>query len=340
MGKNYHQLDFDERIELNRLRDAGCSKRKIGRIMGRSHTTIIRELKRNNLPQAGYKPARAQAMTNVRRDRPCKLQRLNRLRQTVHDQLAIGWSPEQISGRLRQAKSCHTISHETIYRYIYRRDVRALRLYKYLPHAKAKRGLRYFKRRREPLPDRLAISNRPQAVETRQQFGHWEGDLIQFRTQRGAVLNITERTTRFSLLSSRPNKRAAETGQAIVEQLVSLPPNARRSITFDRGTEFADHNTMRKALSADIWYCDPHSPWQRGTPLDGTPLVCRAIVENTNGIIRRDMPRKSDIADYSKKDIEMIQYMINSTPRKCLGYQTPEEAFIQKLNETNGALDL
>ena len=328
MGRNYSQLDPDERIELNGLRDAGCSRREIGRLMGRSHTTIGRELKRNNLPKAGYKPARADIMAGVRRDRPCRLQRQSTLRDHVHDSLAMGWSPQQIAGRLRQEGSKHTISHETIYRYIYRRDMRDEKLHRYLAHAKAKRGLRYFKRRREPLPERMNIANRPQAIEDREQFGHWEGDLMQFRTQRGAVLNVTERTTRFALLSSLPNKRAPETAQAIVDAMAGLPDKARRSLTFDRGTEFVDHQTMTDKLGVDVWYCDPHSPWQRG------------MIENTNGILRRDMPRKTDINDYTDKDIETIQYLINSKPRKCLGYRTPEEAFIQKINETSGALDM
>ena len=240
----------------------------------------------------------------------------------------MGWSPEQIAGRLRLDQSKHTISHETIYRYIYRREVRKERLYKYLPHAKAKRGLRYFKRRRNPVPEPYNIGNRPQAVEMRDEFGHWEGDLMQFRTQRGAVLNITERTTRFCLLSPLSTKQAKPTGQAIIDALLPLPASARQSITFDRGTEFRDHEAMKDKLGADIWYCDPHAPWQRGT------------IENTNGILRRDMPRKTDITDYSRKDITMIQLMVNSTPRKCLNFKTPEEAFIQKLISTNGALDM
>jgi IS30 family transposase len=142
-------------------------------------------------------------------------------------------------------------------------------------------------------------------------------------TLRGAVSYVTERTIRFSLLSCPLDKRATNTGQEIVVQLCQLPPGARRSITFDRGTEFRDHMAMKDKLIVDVWYCDPHSPWQRG------------MIENTNGILRRDMPRKTDINDYTQKDIEMIQFMLNSTPRKCLGYETPEEAFIQKLNGGN-----
>jgi len=138
-------------------------------------------------------------------------------------------------------------------------------------------------------------------------------------------LNLAERTTRFSLLSSLQSKHAESTAKAIINALQLLPQAARRSITFDRGTEFVDHEAMKEGIKADIWYCDPHSPWQRG------------MIENTNGILRRDMPRKTDISDYTEKDIMMIQYLINSTPRKCLGFKTPEEAFIQKIN---GALEM
>lgn len=214
----------------------------------------------------------------------------------------------------------HRVSHESIYRFIYSRSGRELKLSRCLARRKAKRGLRYFKAKRNTIPHELTITNRPQTIEARKQFGHWEGDLMQFRTQRGAILNLTERTTRLTLLSAVPSKKAEPTSQAIVELLAALPQAARKSLTFDRGGEFADHQTMKHKLGADIWFCDPHSPWQRGT------------VENTNGILRRDMPRKTDITDYSDKDIEMTQMLLNSTPRKCLGYKTPTEAFIQKLN--------
>ena len=325
MGKIYDQLDLDERIELDRLRDAGHSLRQIGALMNRSHTTLSRELRRNVLPKAGYKPASADRIAGARCKRGCVLQRLSTLRDHVHDQLAMGRSPEQIAGRLKQQGSNHTISHETIYRYIYRPSIRKQRLYRYLARAKATRGRRYFKRRRDPLPEIMNISNRPQAIENRLEFGHWESDLMQFRTQRGAVLNITERKTRFALLQGLTGKHADTTAQAIIDMLQHLPDQARRSITFDRGSEFADHQTMKQQLDADIWFCDPHSPWQRG------------MIENTNAIIRRDMPRKTDITEYTDDDINTIQMLINSTPRKCLGFKTPEEAFIQNLT---GALEM
>ena len=148
---------------------------------------------------------------------------------------------------------------------------------------------------------------------------------MQFRTQRGALLNVTERITRFCLLSSLKTKQAEPTGKAVADALKHLPQTARRSITFDRGSEFADHQTIKNKIGSDIWFCDPHSPWQRGS------------VENMNGIIRRDMPRKSDITDYAEMDIEMLQLLINSMPRKCLNFKTPQEAFCENIS---GALEM
>ncbi len=324
MGKQYNQLDMDERIEIARLRREGKSQCEIGRLLGRHHSTIGRELRRNALPRSGYKPAAADHMAFCRCKRLSKLERLRPLRRHVRDRLAMGWSPEQIAGRLRLEGAQHRVSHESIYRFIYSRTGRELKLSRYLPRRKARRGLRYFKARKPVIPDALAIANRPQAIEARTEFGHWEGDLMQFRTQRGAVLNITERTTRVTLLFSLPSKKADATSQAVADLLAALPRAARKSLTFDRGGEFADHHTISAELGMDVWFCDPHSPWQRGT------------VENTNGILRRDMPRKTDISDYTEKDIEMIQCLLNSTPRKCLGYKTPAEAFISNLN---GALE-
>lgn len=324
MGTEYGQLDLEERIEIFRLNLEGRSYREIGRMMGRHHTTIMREVKRNSL-KSGYKPGLADHMAWVRRKRASKLERLRPLQLYVRHRLAMGWSPEQIAGRLRRTRSDHSISHESIYRFIFSRTGRKLKLHRYLAHRKARRGLRYFKAQNHKIPEEISIANRPETVENREEFGHWEGDLVQFRTQRGALLNVTERATRFCLLSSLKSKQAETTGRAVADALKDLPQTARRSITFDRGGEFADHQSIKGKIGSDIWFCDPHSPWQRGT------------VENMNGIIRRDMPRRSDITDYTEKDIEMLQLLINSTPRKCLNFKTPQEAFCENIN---GALEM
>ena len=165
MGTKYTQLTLSERCELKSLRYAGHSIRQIGLLMGRSHSTISRELRRNGLRDGVYKPERAEIMYQVRRDRLCKLQRTGTLRDYVHDRLTMGWSPEQIAGRLTLEHSSETISHETIYRYIYRTDMRQERLWRYLSYAKSKRGLHYFKRKREPVVQDMAIAKRPQAIE-------------------------------------------------------------------------------------------------------------------------------------------------------------------------------
>ena len=248
-----------------------------------------------------------------------RIERLSPLRTYVGDRLAMGWSPEQIEGRLRLEGSEHTVCVETIYRFIYRPAVRREKLHRFLPRAKASRGRRYFKHRRAPIPGRRSIHERPQTVALRHEFGHWESDLMQFRTQRGNLLTLCERKTRFTLTAPLKTKLAAETGTEIIKVLGALPQGARKTVTFDNGGEFAQHQRLEAALGVVVYFCDPHSPWQRGT------------IENTNGILRRDMPRKTDITNYTVQDISDITWAINSTPRKCLGYKTPAEAFLENL---------
>lgn len=319
MGRDYDQLDIDERYELYRLHEAGKGVREIGRLMGRSGSTISRELRRNSLPRGDYRPGSADRIALSRCRRRSRIERLSPLRTYVDDRLAMGWSPEQIAGRLKLERSEHVISVETIYRYIYRPAVRHAKLYRYLPRAKASRGRRYFKRRRDPIAGRRSIHDRPQSVAARAEFGHWEGDLMQFRTQRGNLLTLCERKTRFVLTAPLKTKTAGETGTAMIATLQRLPLAARKTITYDNGGEFQDFSHLEEAIKVETYFCDPHSPWQRGT------------IENTNGLIRRDMPRKTDITAYTAQDIDDITWAVNSTPRKCLGYKTPAEAFIENL---------
>ena len=319
MGKHYDQFDLDDRIEISRLHADGISRRAIGRMMGRSASTIGRELRRNSLPKGGYKPASADRIALSRRRRLSRIERLSPLGDHVRDHLAMGWSPEQIAGRLRLEGSQHRVSHESIYRYIYRWPVRREKLHRYLARAKASRGRRYFKRRREPIPGRRSIHERGQAIDNRESFGHWEGDLLQFRTQRGQLLTLCERQTRLTLAAPLPSKTAVATAATLCGTFAALPEAARRSITFDNGPEFARHQKLREDLAMQSFFCDPHSPWQRGS------------IENANGLLRRDLPRKTDLSDYSDQDIHDIVWAINTTPRKCLGFLSPAEAFIHQL---------
>ena len=305
MGTEYSHVDIDERYELFRLREAGTAQKEIAVLMNRSESTISRELRRNALPKGGYRPGSADRIALSRRRRSSKLERLNLLGQHVRDRLAMGWSPEQISGRLRLEGSEHTISHESIYRYLAR--------------AKARRGRRYFKRHRLPVANRRSIHERPKGLENRDEFGHWEGDLMQFRTQRGNLLTLCERKTRFLITAPLKTKTALETGNVLRHIFHRLPKVARHTVTFDNGGEFAEHEKLVSETGVQAFFCDPHSSWQRGA------------IENTNGVIRRDMPRKTDITDYSNADIDDIMWAFNVTPRKCLGYRTPAEAFLENL---------
>ena len=319
MGKHYSQLDLDERIELSRHHDAGTALSEIARIMGRHPSTIGRELKRNSLPKGGYKPASADRIALSRRRRLSRIERLSPLRDHVRDHLAMGWSPEQIAGRLRLEGSQHKVSHESIYRFIYRWPVRREKLYHYLARAKASRGRRYFKRRREPILGRRSIHERGQTIDNRETFGHWEGDLLQFRTQRDHLLTLCERQTRLTLAAPLPSKTAEDTAATLAGSFAALPEAARRSITFDNGPEFARHQKLQQDLEMQTFFCDPHSPWQRGS------------IENANGLLRRDLPRKTELSDYSDQDILDVIWANNTTPRKCLGFLSPAEAFIHQL---------
>ena len=319
MGTKYNHLDIDARYELFRLREAGIAQKEIAVLMNRSESTISRELRRNALPKGGYRPGSADRIALSRRRRSSKLERLNMLGSHVRDRLAMGWSPEQIAGRLRLEGSEHGISHESIYRYIYRPKVRPQKLHRYLARAKASRGRRYFKRRHLPMENRRSIHERPEAVEKREEFGHWEGDLMQFRTQRGNLLTLCERKTRFLVTASLKTKTALETSNVLRNIFRHLPEVAKHTVTFDNGGEFAEYEKLTSETGVQAFFCDPHSPWQRGA------------IENTNGVVRRDMPRKTDMADYSEGDIDDLMWAINSTPRKCLGYQTPAEAFLENL---------
>ena len=319
MGKQYSQLELDERIELWRLYEDGIARSEIAKIIGRHASTIGRELRRNSLPKGGYRPASADRIALSRCRRRSRIECLSPLKEHVDDHLAMGWSPEQIAGRLRLEGSQHRVSHESIYRYIYRWPVRREKLHRYLPRAKASRGRRYFRRRREPVAGRRSIHERGQAIEARREFGHWEGDLLQFRTQRGHLLTLCERQTRLTLAAPLASKTAELTAVTLCGSFAALPEAARRSITFDNGPEFARHQKLQDNLAMQTFFCDPHSPWQRGS------------IENANGLLRRDLPRNTQLSDYSDQDIHDIVWAINTTPRKCLGFLTPAEAFLHQL---------
>lgn len=313
---NYRQLSLEERCSIARFHEAGQSIRQIAAALDRQPSTIARELKRNSGNQVGYRPGYAQAQTDARRWSGRKLERDDALRETILDRLAEGWSPEQVAGRLAREAGCKVISHETIYRFVYaqlkRTNDRRWRFY--LPRAKYRRGWRT-KGGWPRQTGRGSIHDRPADIATRRQPGHWEADAMLFSAPGQAILVAHERWSRLTIALRQTSLKADPVAAALVGMLEGLPPTLRRSITFDNGTEFNRHRRIAAQLGIDAFFCDPRAPWQKGG------------VENAIGRLRRNLPRKTNLDDLSRADLDATLASYNNTPRKCLGFMTPAEAF-------------
>ncbi|MGN6849565.1 MAG: IS30 family transposase [Sphingomicrobium sp.] len=313
---NYRQLSFEERCTIARLREAGQSIRQIAAAVDRQPSTIARELKRNSGATIGYRPDYAQAQTQARRWTGTRLEREDALRETILDRLATGWSPEQVCGRLAREAGRKIISYETIYRFIYAqlRRTNDRRWRHYLPRAKYKRGWRT-KGGWPRQTNKCSIHDRPTAITTREQIGHWEADAMLFSQPGQAILVAHERRSRLTVAVRQHSLKADPVAAALTTLLRPVPPDLRRSITFDNGTEFTRHQRIARQLGVQTFFCDPRAPWQKGS------------VENAIGRLRRDLPRKTNIAALSRAHLDAILAAHNNTPRKCLGYLTPAEAF-------------
>ncbi len=322
MGTRYQQLSLEDRCTIARLHGEGRSLRQIAAAVDCAPSTVSRELKRNISRQKGYLPAYAEEQSKARRWKGSKLDRSPELRKEVLKRLACRWSPEQIAGRMAMETGAASISHETIYRFIYAQIARTndFSWRRYLPRAKARRGYRGHKGGSPAsfIKDRVSIHQRPQDVEDRSDTGHWEADCMLFSKYGQAVLTLHDRSSRILFATRPPNKAAIPTAQALLDLLEPLPNNFRKTITFDNGTEFARHNELH-SINLKTYFCDPHSPWQKGG------------IENAIGRMRRFMPRKTDLATLSDRDFNAFLLTYNNTPRKCLGYKTPAEVFCQQL---------
>jgi transposase, IS30 family len=322
----YTQLSLEERCSIARLHEDGKSIRQIAATLDRQPSTIARELKRNTGRKIGYQPAYAQSLTAARRWTGNKLERDDALRKTVLTRLTAGWSPEQIAGRLAREHGQNVISHETIYRFVYaqlkRTNDTKWRLY--LPRAKIKRGWRT--KGGWPRNDgKCSIHDRPTYIAERKIPGHWEADCMLFSKPGPAILIAHERHSRFTIALPQPNLKADPVAQSLVQMLKPFAPNLRQSVTFDNGTEFYRHQQLSALLNIQTFFCDPHAPWQKGSV---DPSTCSGAI----GRLRRALPRKTDIANLPKARFNAIIANYNNTPRKCLGFQTPAEAFIQPLH--------
>jgi IS30 family transposase len=323
MGRSYEQLGLRERIEIEIWRDRGLSVRAIARQLGRAASTVSRELRRNARPtrqwRGRYEGERAQALAGRRRrwDARFKLARQPDLARLVRDQLAMGRSPEQIAGRLAREQGRTVISHESIYRFAYHRSAQKDYWHRLLPRAKSRRG-RLGRRGGSPadrIHQRRPLAGRPAEARDRARPGHWESDLMLFRTYGQAVLVLTERTSRYLCLVRQPSKAAQPVLEALFRRLAPLPAHLRKTLTFDNGTEFALHHKLANALGLGTFFCDPHAPWQKGG------------IENAIGRMRRTLPRKSDLARIPQAQLDALVAAYNHTPRKCLDFQTPDEVF-------------
>jgi len=329
MAPGYDHLTLDERRQIFHLREARQPIGLIAAQLGRHRSTIYRELRRNffrgeGRDWRGYFPVTANDFARRRRGRLRKLVNRPTLCDHVIERLRAGWSPQQIAGRLGQsADERGSICHETIYRYVYGPEGREHALYHCLPKCRRRRGRRFGRKpRRSPIPTARSIANRPAEVSNRGTFGHWECDLILFRTptSKTNVTSLQERKSRYVVLLPNASRHSTGVIGRIGEVFGSLPATARQTITFDRGTEFMGYPTLAHQHSVTSYFCDPHSPWQKGA------------IENTNGRVRRHLPIGASQAALAQDALRNLAHHLNETPRRCLGYRTPSEVFHDHMN--------
>ena len=318
-------LSLEERFRIKELLQEGCSFREIARRMGRSPSTISREVRRGSPThwRSRYRPTGAHrlAFENRRRPKPLKIPSNPTLLKRVQKDLDNRWSPEQIARRLRaeypERKDLH-VSHETIYKTIYlqargglKRELKAL--------TRTGRTVRHAQRRADQRRGRIkglvSIWDRPLEALDRAVPGHWEGDLIVGKNGASAIATIVERRSNYLILGRLDPTldRVSATQKVLAEKLAELPPTLRRTLTWDRGREMAYHHQVSIATGIEVYFADPHAPWQRATN------------ENTNGLLREYFPKGTDLSGYSQEDLDAVADQMNNRPRKRLQFATPYE---------------
>lgn len=322
MGQNaYCHLSLEERDRLAVMRAQGLSINEIARRLNRNKGTISRELSRNGGSlYLSYGSGSANRRARLRRQIASRHERLRdiQVRAFVRRKLKLGWSPEQIAGRIPQVMPGRHISHEAIYQYVYDYHVRRREnLVPFLPRAHWKRQLKGHRHtHRDPhIPERISIRQRPTKIERRRQLGHWENDLVISRRSPVAINILVERKTRYTRLTKVTQHTPHATRCAITRTLSRLPKRARRSITYDNGHENLHHRQVNSVLGTVSYFCEPYHSWEKGT------------VENTVGLVRRFFPKKTDFASIDKKSIKCVERRLNNRPRKTLHFKTPKEVF-------------
>lgn len=327
------ELTRYERDQIEYYTKLRMGVRAIGRKVGRDHGVISRELSRNSGSDGRYRAAEAQRRAD-RRGRKTNVKKLETdplLRKHVIDQLKEGISPEQIAGRMKRqpppSVRGQTVSHETIYAYIYESD-EGRWLYRYLRKKNAPRRQKHYsrKRRQTPMiPDRTSIHDRPSVVAAKKRFGDWESDTMIFKKQREAVSVQYERKSMSVRLHKVADRSAPETEMAIRDTISSVPQPFVLSFTFDNGGEGATHGRIKNDYGIETYFCDAYASWQKGG------------VENMNGLVREYLPRETNLSTISEDDLEAIQDRLNNRPRKSLGFLTPNEVLQNAIS--GGALN-
>lgn len=316
-------LTLAEREEISRSLAAGHSIRFIAGLLKRAPSTVSREVNRNGGLE-GYRASQADqsAWDRAKRPKRCKLADNPTLARIVAGKLQLQWSPEQIAGWLKRAyagNEGYCVSHETIYRSLFIQARGALKkeLLEHLRRTRAMRRSRHHTQKTDNhgrITDTVSISERPAAVEDRAVPGHWEGDLM-FGDRNSQIATLVERHTRYVMLVKVASKDTETVINALINNARQLPQELYQSLTWDRGKEMAGHKRFTLATDINVYFCDPHSPWQRGSN------------ENTNGLLRQYFPKGMDISDYSQAQLNAVAGKLNERPRKTLNYQTPAERF-------------
>jgi IS30 family transposase len=320
-------LTLAEREEISRAVVAGHSMRSIANGLGRAPSTISREIKRNG-EQEGYRANQADqaAWDRAHRPKTCKLAENRTLALLVAGKLRLQWSPEQIAGWLKRTypdDENYQVSHETIYRSLYVQARGALRkeLLQHLRRTRAMRRSRHHTQKTDNhgrITDTVSISERPAGVGDRAVPGHWEGDLL-FGSKSSQIATLVERRSRYVMLAKVGGKDTETVVNALIKHARQLPRELYQSLTWDRGSEMADHKRFTLATDIKVYFCDPYNPWQRGSN------------ENTNGLLRQYLPKGTDLSAYSQAKLNALARRLNERPRKTLNYETPAERFNQSV---------
>ncbi len=322
--RSYRHLSAEERETLSLGLAHGYSLRTMASVLGRAPSSMSREHTRNTV-RGPYRACTAHTLASARAHQPRRPRKLLDpwLGQYVQTHLAQGCSPEQIAGRLRREypdDMGKQLSAETIYAGLYvlpRGTLRSELLAALRQARKARRPRSRGTDRRGQIPHMTPIAERPAEVATRTVPGHWEGDLIKGARNRSAVGTLVERTTRLVILARMEGTDATSARQGFTKKLRHVPALLRKTLTYDRGKEMAEHERLAERLAIRVFFADPYSPWQRGTN------------ENTNGLLRQYLPKGTDLSGYSQRELNAIAHRLNTRPRKCLDFATPLEVYAQ-----------